>query len=489
MSLRAQTISSIGWTSLARIIKQGSKLILSIFLMRLLDPQAYGLIGMAMVFIGFARIFKEFGFGSAIVQRSHLSEGHYSSTFYLNSVIGVILTLIFIFIAPVLATFYGDTQLTVILQVLAIDFIIAGFGIVPRAYLQRKMRFDLLSKIEIATTVLPGLIAVGFAFYGFGVWALVIQTLLMTLFSTGLYLLYSSWSPKGIFSWRAINQLWAYSANLTGFKMVNYWARSADDLLIGKYMGSASLGNYNRAYTLMLLPIKQVISVISSVMFSALSKIQREKGRVKRVYLKAMRILSFITFPIMIGLFVVAKPFVLVLFGEKWGGVIPLIQILTWVGITQTICNPTGWIYQSQGKTDWMFLWGIFGSGSLVIAIVIGVWYGSAKSVAIAYAVANIVITYPCIAIPGSLIDMSFWDVLKVILPSFFISCIMALVVHGSAFLLGNANLYISLFFQIFIGFVIYITLAYLFDLKAYEELYNILAGYIDDFSTKILKL
>ena len=481
MSLRQQAISGVGWTTFAKVIQQGSQFILSIFLMRLLSPDAYGLLGMAMVFIGFANIFKEFGFGSALVQRSQLAESHYSSTFFLNIAIGVFLTILFIVIAPLLSMFYGSQELILILQILALDFTVASVGIVPRSVLQRKMRFDLLSKINITTAIIPGVIAVFFALTGIGIWALVIQTLLVTVFNTVLYLIFAPWKPQWLFSWRSVKQLWAYSANLTGFQFVNYWARSADDLLIGKYMGSASLGNYTRAYTLMLLPIKQVISVVNRVMFSALSKIQREKDRVKRAYLKSMQLIAFISFPMMIGLFVVAEPFVLSLFGEKWSGVIPLIQILAWVGVTQALCNPTGWIYQSQGKTDWMFLWGIFGSGSLVIAIIIGVWFGSAKSVAISYAIVNILITYPCIAIPGSLINMSFWDVIKVVSPSLIISGVMGAIVYSTTFLIGGLGIHLLLFFQILTGFLAYITLAYVFNLKAFNELQQIVKGYYSE--------
>lgn len=477
MSLREDTISGIGWSSVARIIKQASRFLLSILLMRLLTPDAYGLIGMAMVFIGFANIFKEFGFGSALVQRSHLAKSHYSSTFYLNIGLGAVLTLLFILISPYLAMFYKDSDLTGVLQALSLSFIIAGVGIVPKSFLQRKMRFDLLSKIEMATAIIPGIIAVVFAYMGYGVWALVIQTLLSSFCSSALCLRYASWSPRWLFSWRSVKQLWSYSANLTGFQVVNYWARSIDDLLIGRYMGSASLGNYSRAYALMLLPVKQIISVVNRVMFSALSKIQREKKRVKKIYLRAMRMLSFIIFPVMIGLFVVAEPFVLVLFGEKWAGVIPLIQILSWVGVAQTLCNPTGWIYQSQGKTRWMFWWGLFGAGTLIVAIVIGVWFGSVISVAIAYAIANLVITYPCIAIPGKLIDMSVAEVMKVVYTPFLLSLAMGGVVYGSGLLI-RAGVHWTLFIQVVLGIIVYVLSAYLFNLKAFIELKEMATAY-----------
>jgi PST family polysaccharide transporter len=211
-------------------------------------------------------------------------------------------------------------------------------------------------------------------------------------------------------------------------------------------------------------------------MFSALSKIQKESERVRRAYLKAMQILAFIIFPVMIGLFVVARPFVLSLFGQKWVGIVPLIQILTWVGIVQTLNHPTGWIYTSQNKTNWMFWWGIFGSGILVAAIVIGVWFGSVKSVAIAYTIANILITYPCIAIPGKLINMSFWDVIKVVYPAFINALIMALIVYAISIILPeNLIIQLKLIIQVFIGILIYFGIAYFLNLEAFEEVKDII--------------
>jgi PST family polysaccharide transporter len=487
MSLRSKTISGVGWTSFARVIKQGAQFILSVILMRLLNPDAYGLIGMAMVFIGFANIFKEFGFGSALVQRSHLAVTHYSSTYFTNIVIGILICVLFLWISPLVADFYGDSRLNTIVQVLSINFALAGFGIVPRAFLQRKMRFDILSKIDIAITLIPGTIAVILAFLGWGVWSLVFQSLVGTFFSVVAYNYFSPWKPRLDFSFRAVKELWSYSANLTGFNVINYWARKSDDLLIGKFMGSASLGIYSRAYSLMLLPITQIISVISGVMFPALSKIQREKERVKKIYLRAMRLLAFITFPMMIGLFVVAQPFVLALFGEKWIGVIPIIQILTWVGITQTLSNPTGWIYTSQGKTNWMFWWGVFGSGTLVIAIVIGVWVGSIKSVAMAYLVANILLTYPGIAIPGKLIDMRFWDVIRVVYPSLAAALGMAVVVFGVSWVLPNSmNIQLRLGIEVLTGILVYVFTAIIFKLSAFQEFRLIGSEYIQKVRAKM---
>jgi PST family polysaccharide transporter len=244
--------------------------------------------------------------------------------------------------------------------------------------------------------------------------------------------------------------------------VINYWARSSDNLLVGKFMGSDALGIYSRAYSLMLMPFNQVINVIAPVMFPVFSTIQRDRERVRRAFLRVIRLMTFITFPMMLGLLVVAEPFVLGLLGAKWSGVIPLIQILAVVGMTQTLCNPTGWIYASQGRTDWMFWWGVGGSGFLILAIVVGVLCGSVKTVALAYLFGNLIITAPCLAIPGRLIDMKLQDIWQAIRGNLLCTVVMG----GCVWLIGRvlpqdmASLF-KLAVQVPAGILVYAALAY----------------------------
>jgi PST family polysaccharide transporter len=187
----------------------------------------------------------------------------------------------------------------------------------------------------------------------------------------------------------------------------------------------------------------------------------------------------------MIGLFLVAEPFVLALFGQKWSGMIPIVQILSLIGVIQTLNNPTGWLYQSQGKTNWMFWIGVFGSGTLIVGIIIGVWLGSIESVAISYGVANVLITYPFITIAGKLINMNFMEVIKKVFPSFLLSLVMAIIVYGSSFLITTDSFLLELIVEVTVGVTVYVILASLFDIKAYNELKTIALEIYTDFKNK----
>lgn len=471
-NLKQKTIKGVAWNTVGNISNQILQLGISVILMRLLKPSDYGLLAMAMVLVGFANIFSEFGFSSALIQKQDISEDHVSSVFWLNIIIGIFLTNLFFFSAGFFSEFFGNPGLTRVIKYLSFTFIISSFSIVPNTLLQKEMQYDIINKISITAVFVSGVIGVYLAFAGWGVMSLVIQNLSLQLITVPLLFLGSKWLPKRLIRIKSIKELFSFSAYLTGFNFINYWARKSDDLLVGKYMGAGNLGIYSRAYDLMLLPISKIISLISNVMFPALSAIQEDRERVKRIYLQTIQLISFVTFPLMIGLIPVADNLILVLFGNKWAEVIPIIRILAFVGVLQTLANPTGWIYTSQGKTNWMFWWGIFGSGSIIIAIVIGVLFGSIHSVAIAYLSINLILVYPVVAIPGKLINMKFIEVFKKVFPILLVSVIMAVIVYFLGIILpSQIARSLILLIQIGIGAMIYIMIMWYFKIDAFNKI------------------
>lgn len=473
MSLRQQTISAVSWTASARVANQIGQAILSVVLIRLLTPEDFGIVAMVVVFTGFATLLSNFGLGAALVQKQDLTPAHIDTVFWLNLGVGGLLTALFIAAAPWIAAFYDTPILKDVVRVSSLIFVLGAPGAVPRALLQKRMAFDELTKIEVVVLLLSGSTAIGLAFAGWGVWSLVAQGLIYQTTTSALLLVRVTWHPRWAFSFAAVRDLFQFSASLTGFNVVNYWAREADNLLIGKFIGTVGLGLYSRAYWLMLLPIRQISSVISQVMFSALSSIQEDRARVKRIYLQATSLLAFITFPLLLGLFAVAEPFVLAVFGAAWTGVIPLIQILCFAGLIQSLCNPTGWIYQSQGRTDWMMYWGLFSSSVLITGIAIGIWMGTLETVAYAYLAANVLILYPCIAIPGRLIDMSAREVGGEVIGPFACALMMVAVVKGCDLLIPAHWMPLSrLAVLVAVGACTYSLTAWLTDLRAFRAFY-----------------
>ena len=381
-------------------------------LARLLVPADFGLIGLILVFTGFASLFVDVGLSGAVIQRADLDDRHASTAFWLNVGAGLVLSALVAALSPLIAAFYDDPTLVALTLAMSLNFAVAGVGLVPRALMQRSMSFHRLAVIEIAATAVAGTAAISAAFAGAGVWSLVVLTVATSVVTTLSLWLCSSWRPRFIVDRAALRDLWSFSAGMFGFQAVNYWSRNFDNLLVGKILGAAPLGLYGRAYSVMLMPISQVNVVTTRVMFPALSRLQGDPARVKRAYLRAVGLIALVTFPVVVCLFVEARSFVLALYGPRWTEMVPILQILCVAGLFQSIGTTTGWIYQSQGRTDWLFRWGL-ATGVLTIAsFSVGIVWGLV-GVAVAYTARTLVLVYFNYTIPGKLIGLTFWDVAR----------------------------------------------------------------------------
>ena len=472
-----KTLSGLKWSLLGRVGHQLLSFGFSIALARLVIPEDFGLFGMLLVIVGFAQHLAESGMTMALVQRSDLKEEHRSTGMWLSAGIALVVGALMFFGADAIAAFYERPSLVLLAQVMALNFPIRALEIVPRAVLQREMAFAPLARVEITATVLPGILGVVLALNDFGVWALVAQLLGRNLLQTALLWRASGWWPRAGFQWRAAREILSYSLGLLGFTLVNYWTRNLDELLIGKNFGAYELGIYQRAYLLMQLPLQQISTVVSRVIFPALSAIKDDLARFKRVFLRAVSLMSFIGLPAMAGLVACAEPFVLTLYGEGWSDVIPILQVLGLANFVNVICHPVGWIYVSQGRTA-LFFWWSLGVGALyVTSIAIGVSFGTPIAVAYAHLIASIIQCLPCIYIPGRLIGMSVSELLRVCSGSFFCAILMG----GTVYLVGDLMPGdwapgIKLFLLVSLGCFIYWLLVHTLGLAAYKDAKKLLA-------------
>ena len=475
-SLRDMMISGIGWSAVAQAGNLSLRFAISVVLARLLVPRDFGLVGMIAVFTGFTLLFSGFVFGHALIQKGDIGERHYISVFWVNLCIALILTALVMVCAPLIATFFGEPILVPLTRIMAFNLIALSLGSVQSAILRRKMEFRSLAAADITALVAGGLVGVILALLGYGVWSLVWQLLANSTVRSVLLWRNSGWRPGLSFDRSAIADVWKFSTNLMGFNVLNYWVRNGDDMLIGRYLGGASLGIYARAYSLMMLPLDHVYGVLTTVMFPALSRVQGDTKRVKRIYLQSLAMIALVTFPMMIGLLVVAESFVLAIYGPKWHGMIPILRIFSVVGMLQSIGTTVGWIYQSQGRTDWMFRWGL-ASGPLVIgSIVIGILIGTVEAVAMSYAIAGIILLYPLFAIPGKLIDMTVGNVVGAIAATLGSAAAMGFLIWIVGELLPKewphwANLAV----QVPIGMGVYGALVHFLRLPAYQEARDII--------------
>ena len=460
---REKTISGLNWSIIDKVFTQGVFIIITIILSRILSPKEFGLITMVMVIIRYAEVFQEFGMGSAIVQKKQISSSDLNTAFWINLFFGLLLTIIILVSAPLVVKYYDQPILYWITIAASFNFFLKSFNIVQSALLRKALNFKKLFHIHFWSILIAGVFAIYFAMKGYGVWSLVIQSILVALITTILLWYQTQWKPKFEFSKESLKFLFEFSLPLLGTKSIHYWVRNLDKILIGKHMGSTQLGFYEKAYSLMLLPLNSITSVIGRVMFPSLSLIQDDKERVKSIFQKMTKTIGYVTFPMMLGLYVLAEPFIISVLGEQWRGSISILKILCFVGAIQSITALFSNLYLSQGATTKQFKVGIFLRLNTIIAIIIGLRFGI-EGVAYGYLVSVLINLFPNLKVAGGLVNLKIMEYLKNIFPELLISVLMAFTVYlFDLYLFNNStNDFFRLFTGVMFGLTVYITLSYL---------------------------
>lgn len=412
MQLKNKAVRSVQWASLSQVVKQlvqfGALTVLAV----ILAPGDFGLLSMALVVTGMVDLFKDFGTRVAIIQKKDATDRFLSSIFWVNAGIGSLAAGVLILIAPWIASVYNEPRLTPILQILALNFPISGIGVSLKTYLEKSIAFGTIGIVEAGSTILGAITAIVLAFMGYGVWSLVVQSLIATTSVTLLSWIFSTWRPSLTFHWPEIRGVLGYSLNYTGYTILNYIARNVDYFLIGRYLGQDALGYYTLAYRIMVYPIQNISGIINKVMFPVLSKVQDDNRLISKAYLQIAATVSLVTFPLMLGVMVLSDPFVKVVLGEKWLPVITLLVILAPVGLLQSINSTVGAIFLIKDRTEALLKWGIFSAAIVIGAFTYGLQYGI-EGMAWAYLATSIVLFIPSLAIPMRFIDLPVNKVLR----------------------------------------------------------------------------
>lgn len=413
--LSAAVARGTGWTVASRFGVQLLSIISTSIVARHVPPRAYGLVGMAAVIINFASLFRDIGTSSAIIQRKAIDERLLASVFWLNVAMGLAVTASCWLVAPWVAVFYGESQLVQILRVLSLSFLISALSGVHAALLSRGFQFARYALAEVGASIASLAVAIAGALSGAGVWSLVAASLTNTVVSTIIVLIAKPWRPRLIFSWCEIRSISGFGLNLSAFNIVNYFARNADNMLVGKYLGAAQLGFYGFAYNVMLYPVQSIAQSLGRVLFPALSTMQDDHARFRQAYLRSSAAIAFITFPLMTGAAILAPELISVFLGPRWAPVVPVFRILAPVGMLQSLTTITGQIYLAKSATAAMFRWGTLFSALFVLGFIAGLPWGI-SGVAGVYAIVTVVIFVPALAIPFRLIHLrvvTLWGALK----------------------------------------------------------------------------
>ncbi len=382
-------------TMFAQACKFGLFMGSNVVLARLLTPQDYGLIGMVTAITGFVSLFNDIGLSTATVQKAEINHQQVSTLFWVNVMLSLLTTLVTVAMAPAIAWFYNEPRLMWITLLSASAFIFAGLSVQHQALLQRQMRFTTLATIDITSIVVSIVTGIIAAWFQAGYWALVLMQLAMVITScVGVWLM-CGWIP-GLPVWHSgVRSMLTFGGNLTGFSIVNYFARNLDNILIGRVWGADALGLYSKAYTLMMLPLQQINNPITAVAVPGLSLLQGEPQQLRNHYLKALSLIVASTMPVVLLMLILSDEMVELLLGAHWREVSVIFQLLGISAFVQPITNTSGWLYIATGRTDHMFKWGLFSSTLLVTSFLVGLPYG-APGVALSYSIAKLLQTLPC---------------------------------------------------------------------------------------------
>lgn len=468
-----KTKTGLKWSFMNQFGTQLINLVVGILLARLIHPSEFGLLAMITLFVNFATIFIDFGFSSVLIQKTNVSKEDINTVFVCNYCIGITLYLIFFFSAPIISAFYDEPRLIILTRIVAISFLITPLNAGRSALISREMNFKLGTKISIVSLIISSTIAIVCALNGLGVWSIVMQSLTNSLVSALYFRLLSGHRPSFSFSRDSFRSMSKMSTSLAADSIVNYWSRNGDNLMVGKMLGSSSLGIYNKAYSLMLLPLTNITRVIIRVMLPSFSRIKDDKLEIKRIYLKTIELIACLSFPMMFGLAAIPDLFIYTLFGANWAEMIPLIQLFAFVGAVQSILALNGTIYVSQGKANLAFRVSLIFNILFLISVFTGISIGGLLGAGIAYSAISIISSYPILYLATRLIYVKFKDIVNRLGKIFLASCVMFILVWLFNYYKPLAMLPIVYQFMItmLLGAFIYICLIFLLRIRIYFEL------------------
>lgn len=327
-SLRRKTTDGMFWNTLERVFSKGVQFVFSVLIARLLVPEDYGIIAIANFFLSISDIFIDSGFSRALIRKKERDEQDYNSVFYFNIGVAALLYLLLWFLAPVISDYYASPSLIGIIRAISTVLIINALGAIQALIMNIELNFRPIAFSAVVSMVLSGLIAWLLAWRGYGVWALVAQTVIMAIIRTGMLWILVRWHPVLLFSWKKLKELFSFGSKLLASDLLERIYNGIFTLSIGKAFSTNALGFYGKADAFASLPSTLVSGPVKTVTYPAMHGIQDDKARLGESLCQMIGLLSFVIFPLMAGLAVIARPLVAVLLTEKWLEMVPLMQLL-----------------------------------------------------------------------------------------------------------------------------------------------------------------
>lgn len=470
-SLRVKASKGLFWSAFERFSVQGAQFIVGLVLARLLMPSDYGIIGMITIFIAVFQTFIDSGFSSALIQKKNRSETDYSTVFYFNIAVALVLYLLLFFLSPFIARFYDTPLLVSVTKVIGLNLIINSFVVVQRAKLTIELDFKTQARVSLVAVIIGGLVGIILAFKGYGVWSLVAQNLSRSFVNTILFWISTKWVPKKVFSKKSFRSLFSFGSKLLGAAVLDTVFKNIYLIIIGKAYTTRDLGYYTQGKQFRDVISINITGIMQRVTYPVLSTMQDEEERLKVNYRKFIKMSAFIVFPLMIALAALARPMINIVLTEKWLPAVPIIQVLCLAGMLYPIHAINLNILNVKGRSDLFLRLEIIKKIITIIAIIITFPYGILVMVW-GQVVTSVIAFYINTYYSKDMVGYGFWDQIKDLTIYLIMSIVMGVCVL--LFMSQVRNLWVEFIGGAVIGLIVYLFLACLFKVPELKEMHSL---------------
>lgn len=466
-TLKAKTTQGMVWSAIDKFAAKAGQFVIGIVLARLLMPEDFGLIGMLSIFIALSQSFIDSGMGSGLIQKKNRTNADFSTVFLFNLTVSVFFYLVLFFTAPFIAGFYEMPQLVLLTRVLSINIIISSLAIVQRSKFTINIDFKTIAKVNVASIFAGGTVAMVLAYIGWGVWALVIQRLISSMVSAGMFWILSKWKFSIAFSRQSFKELFGYGSKLLLAGLYAQTMHEIYNITIGKAYSASELGYYTRARSFAEMTAGTVSGILHQVTFPVLASLQDDKKRMVSVYSRLIRMSAFFVFPAMTLLALLAEPLVILLLTDKWIPVIVLLQWMSFARIFYPISVINMNILNAVGRSDLFLKVDLSKFPIAILALIITIPLG-VKAMVIGHVITSFISFFINAYLPGKMFGYGALKQLKEMGPVFISVGIMAIVV-----IIINSFIHmlmIKLIVGGFFGLLTYITVCHFLKLDELKE-------------------
>lgn len=467
-TLQQKTISGVVWSTVQRFGSMAITFASNIVLARLLSPSDFGCIGMLMIFISLANTFIDGGFGSALIQKKLPTKEDYSTIFYWNIFLAIILYSVLFISSPAIARFYKIPLLADVLKVQGIVLLFNSLCIIQHNQLRKQLQFKKLAIVEIVAALLSLAVAIVTACYGWGVWSLVAQQLSLGLFKAILLWFLNSWRPILVFSWKSFKELFKFGGFMLLSSLFATLSNEIQGLLVGRRFTSATMGLYTQAYRLEGSAATAVSSVIDQVTYPVMAAVQDDRQKLISALKRFIQIPAYICSPIMALMIVIAKPVIILLYSAKWIDCVPYFQILCTAGLAVCLQGSANNSIAAIGKSNIFFKWTIIKRTLTIVLCVAGIILWGMKGLLWSCVLGAWSVYFINAFLVERHVGYSFWNQLMDILPFAVMSAAIGILVYWIGAQL-SLHMYVVAAIQVLLFGIIYLLMSYVFKIDAFN--------------------